>query len=191
MTLVRQPSASWRLGRWKRRSLLVCGLTVVPWLFVSWLAADQMTRRASAIHPEPVPSVPWGTPQEIRLTTVDGEELGAWFFPGRTDRVAVVLLHGNGATRSACLDQAEWLVAANHPVMMVTLRAHGDSTGDRNDFGYSARHDVVAAVEWLEKNNCPRPVLWGRSLGQLLRYSPPANCEVVPAGTFSNVPTRI
>ena len=46
MTLVPQPSVSWRLGRWKRRSLLVCGLTVVLWLFVSWLAADQMTRRA-------------------------------------------------------------------------------------------------------------------------------------------------
>jgi pimeloyl-ACP methyl ester carboxylesterase len=145
--------------------LLISGLTVLLWLFVSWLAADQMTRRVSALRPEPLPSVPWGTPQEIRLTTADGEELGAWFFPGRADQVAVVLLHGNGGTRSACLDQAEWLVAAKHPVLMVTLRAHGDSTGARNDFGLSARHDVVAAVEWLERNNCPHPVLWGRSLG--------------------------
>ena len=34
--------------------------------------------------------------------------------------------------------------------MLVTLRAHGDSSGQRDDFGWSARSDVVAAVEWLE-----------------------------------------
>jgi len=32
---------------------------------------------------------------------------------------------------------------------MISLRAHGDSTGDFNDVGYSARHDVVVAVEFL------------------------------------------
>ena len=29
---------------------------------------------------------------------------------------------------------------------MVTLRAHGDSSGDGNDLGLSAKHDVIAAV---------------------------------------------
>jgi pimeloyl-ACP methyl ester carboxylesterase len=34
---------------------------------------------------------------------------------------------------------------------MITLRAHGDSTGDFNDMGYSARHDIAAAVQFLER----------------------------------------
>jgi pimeloyl-ACP methyl ester carboxylesterase len=49
---------------------------------------------------------------------------------------------------------------------MISLRAHGDSTGDLNDFGYSARHDVEAAIDWLEHNHPGRPVVvWGQSLG--------------------------
>jgi len=35
-----------------------------------------------------------------------------------------------------------------------------------NDFGYSARHDVVAGVEWLEGRHPGRAtVVWGQSLG--------------------------
>ena len=49
---------------------------------------------------------------------------------------------------------------------MISLRAHGDSTGDFNDIGYSARHDVVAAVEFLEQKNPGRAiVVMGVSLG--------------------------
>src|SRR5262249_52034256 len=50
--------------------------------------------------------------------------------------------------------------------LLVSLRAHGDSTGEVNDFGYGARHDVTAAVAWAEKNHPHRPIIvWGRSLG--------------------------
>jgi uncharacterized protein len=49
---------------------------------------------------------------------------------------------------------------------MVTLRAHGDSTGAYNDAGYSARHDVTAAVTWLRAQAAARPlVVWGQSIG--------------------------
>ena len=50
--------------------------------------------------------------------------------------------------------------------MAISLRAHGDSAGETNDFGYSARRDVVAAVRALERE-CPgRPiVIVGESLG--------------------------
>jgi alpha-beta hydrolase superfamily lysophospholipase len=42
---------------------------------------------------------------------------------------------------------------------MISLRAHGDSTGEYNDAGFSARRDVWAAVEFLE-TRCPgRPVI--------------------------------
>jgi pimeloyl-ACP methyl ester carboxylesterase len=154
-----------KFRRWRRRLLRATAAGVVLWLAASWLVADQMTRRAYRVRPEPAPAVAWGKLREVRLITADGQELGAWFVAGRADRPPVLLLHGNGGSRADCLDLAEWLAGLGHPVLLVTLRAHGDSTGERNDFGYSARHDVVAAVAWLEQN-CPgRPVVWGRSLG--------------------------
>ncbi|MBY0457749.1 MAG: alpha/beta hydrolase, partial [Gemmataceae bacterium] len=135
--------------KWVRRVLALVALAVAGWLGSSFTVAWKLTHRAEPIEPEPLPAVAWGTPEEVRLPTSDGETLGAWFFPGKSDRVAVVLLHGNGERRTLCLPQAELLARDGHPVISVTVRAHGDSTGTRNDIGYSARHDAVAAVGWL------------------------------------------
>jgi alpha-beta hydrolase superfamily lysophospholipase len=152
--------------KWLRRMIAFVVLSILAWLAVSYAVAHRLTRRAGPLSPEPVPAVAWGTAEPLNLNTSDGQALGAWFFPGRADRPAVILLHGNGASRTATLPQAELLASAGYPVLAVTLRAHGDSTGDVNDFGLSARSDVVAAVEWVEAR---RPgtavVVWGRSLG--------------------------
>ena len=67
---------------------------------------------------------------------------------------------------------AELAASVGHPVLLLSMRAHGDSTGDRNDFGFGfgfgfgARRDVLAVVTRLE-TRCPNrpPVIWGRSLG--------------------------
>ncbi len=92
--------------------------------------------------------------------------MGAWFVPGQPHLPAVLLLHGNGGQRQDCSEQAELLRSLGSPVLLVSLRDHDDSTGEVNDFGYSARHDVVTAVEWLEEHQPGRAiVVWGQSAG--------------------------
>jgi alpha-beta hydrolase superfamily lysophospholipase len=104
--------------------------------------------------------------ESLRLHTSDGEELGAWYLPGKPEQPAVILLHGNRATRSSMIPIAEFLHEAGHTMLMVTARAHGDSTGNKNDFGYSARHDVIAAVDELKERNPKRRIIvLGQSLG--------------------------
>jgi uncharacterized protein len=152
--------------KWLRRMLALVALTVVVWLGLSFAVASRLTRRAKPLAAEPAPAVSWGAFEALRLHTSDAHELGAWFTSGRPGRPVVILLHGNGESRTACLPQAELLVTAGYGILAVTLRAHGDSTGDRNDFGLSARHDAVAAIEWLNAHYPGRPVVvWGRSLG--------------------------
>jgi alpha-beta hydrolase superfamily lysophospholipase len=64
------------------------------------------------------------------------------------------------------LSRAELLASQGCAVLPVSLRAHGDSSGEINDIGYSARHDVVAAVEFLERERPGRPILiQGASMG--------------------------
>jgi pimeloyl-ACP methyl ester carboxylesterase len=148
----------WALG--------ICGACVALWLLASWAVACRLTGRAKAIRPEPPPAVAWGELEEVRLTTSDGEEIGGWFAEGKAGKPVVLLLHGNGASRAGCLGPAEMVASVGCPVMLISLRAHGDSSGDVNDFGYSARHDVIAAVEWLKKRMPGRPIMvWGQSLG--------------------------
>ncbi|WP_020474303.1 alpha/beta hydrolase [Zavarzinella formosa] len=158
------PKRTWRnrLGR----LLALTGFGIVAWLIVSYLAVRQLTRRVASIREEPVPSIAWGKIEPLRLTSKDGQELGAWYFEGRADRPLVLILHGNGGNRSICLPEAEYIAKTGSPVLMISFRAHGDSTGELNDFGYGGRHDVIAAVEWLHERHPGRPVvIWGRSMG--------------------------
>jgi uncharacterized protein len=147
--------------------LLLLALAVVGlWLAGSYAAAYRLTRRPHPRCAEPVPDFPHAAVQSFRLATDDGEDLGAWFVPGRPDRPLVLILPGNGCDRASCLNQAGWLAEDGCSVLLLSLRAHGDSTGEVNDFGFSARHDVNAAVAWAETNHPGRPiVVWGRSLG--------------------------
>jgi uncharacterized protein len=146
--------------------LLLMGALLVLWLLVSFAVAYRLTRRARPPFPEPIPAVAWGKFESHRLKTRDGHEIGAWFVPGEEDAPSVLLLHGIGASRSACLKRAEMLAAQGCTVLMISLRAHGDSTGAFNDFCYGARHDIVAAVAFLEHRRPRTPIIvHGLSMG--------------------------
>lgn len=151
---------------WK--ALRVGGFLLLVWLIASWVVAYQLTRRRHRPFAEPVPSVAWAQFEAHRLRTDDGEEIGAWYAPGRDDAApAVVLIHGNGGQRGHSLGRAELMACeAGCPLLLISLRAHGDSTGTYNDIGYGARRDVIAAVSFLERQRPGRPiVLFGSSLG--------------------------
>ena len=108
----------------------------------------------------------WGSIEDQRLRTSDGQDLGAWFVEGAPDFPSLLLLHGNKGSRANSLKRAEFLATAGYSVLMISLRAHGDSTGEFNDLGYSARHDVMAAVEFLEQRRPGHPIaVLGVSLG--------------------------
>jgi pimeloyl-ACP methyl ester carboxylesterase len=172
-------------------SLGLAAALVVVWLLASYVAAYVLTRRQRPVFPEPAPAVAWGRLEGLRLTTRDGQTIGAWFAPGSEDRPAVVLLHGNGCCRGSLLRQAELLAAERYPVLMLTLRAHGDSTGDVNDFGYSARYDVMAAVDWLQERRPGRPVvLFGNSLGAAAAAFAAAELQERVAGCILDCPYR-
>ena len=149
-----------------RSALCGAGIAVVLWLAASLVIAHQLTRRPRRPFAEPVPAVAWGAIEAHRIGTRDGQELGAWLVKGRPDAPSILLLHGNGGSRGNCLKRAEVLAKQGYAVLLVTLRAHGDSTGEFNDIGYGARHDVVAGVEFLERNRPGRPVvIHGTSMG--------------------------
>ncbi|MFO0808740.1 MAG: alpha/beta hydrolase [Gemmataceae bacterium] len=151
---------------WLRRLLRLGTLAVVLWLGASSFIAYKLTHRHRARYEEPTPAVSWGTLAPLRLVATDGAECGAWFLDGQVEKPPVVLLHGNGADRSQCLPQAAIAARRGHPVLLLTVRAHGDSTGEVNDIGYSARQDLIAAVNWLHhRKPNRRVVLWGQSLG--------------------------
>lgn len=149
-----------------RRATVVAAALLSLWLISSLAAAYLLTRRSRSPFAEPPPVVAWGKIEPVRLTAEDGLGIGAWFVPGPADGPSVLLLHGNGGHRGSCLPLAEVLARGGCSVLALSLRAHGDSDGDRNDFGYGARRDVAAGVAFLERRRPGRPiVVQGTSLG--------------------------
>ncbi|HEV3166625.1 MAG TPA: alpha/beta hydrolase [Isosphaeraceae bacterium] len=149
-----------------RRLLTLLGLTTILWLMASLAAAYWLTRRPHRLFPEPPPTVAWGTFEPERLRTRDGQELGAWYRKGEAEGPSVLLLHGNRGCRWNCLDRAEIYAGRGCSVLLISFRAHGDSTGEFNDVGYGSREDVISAVEFLERRRPGRPILvHGVSMG--------------------------
>ncbi len=155
------------LTKRKRRFLtafLVIGLAV--WLGSSAIVAGKLTRRSRPRFPEPPPTVGWAEFEGHTLETSDGQQIGGWLVRGDQHKGCVLLLHGNGESRRQMLPGIQLLAQARFTVLAISLRGHGDSSGERNDIGWSARHDVVAAVAFL-KRECPGQEVFivGRSLG--------------------------
>jgi len=149
-----------------RRGLIAVAMLAACWVLVSLAVAHRLTQRKRPPFAEPAPRVAWGPLEEDRLKTVDGQQIGAWFAEGG-EGPSVLFLHGNKGSRAHCLQRAGTLATeAGCGVLLISLRAHGDSTGDHNDIGYSARRDVVAAVDFLRLRRPGKPVIvFGVSLG--------------------------
>ena len=150
------PSRRWIIG--------IFVALLVGWLGSSTLVVLHLTRRAQPIRAELAPAYP-GL-ETHRLTTKDGQKIGAWLLRQYNAGVSILLLHGNGGSRTSSWSLGQSLFEVGHTVLLITFRAHGDSTGIVNDIGYGGRFDVLAAVEFLEHRWPGRPiVIYGFSLG--------------------------
>jgi pimeloyl-ACP methyl ester carboxylesterase len=149
---------------WVLAAAVVC---VVAYLVVGYVVAA----RLSAPVRRPVERTPADVGQEYRevgLRSTDGLALSAWWVERGSSRAAV-LVHGWGSDRSSrhVLDTATVYEDAGFDVLMVDLRAHGESEGERVTIGYREVRDVRGALSWLARRGFDpgRVVLHGWSMG--------------------------
>lgn len=174
-----------------RPFLSVVGIALIAWLFGSTAVAYLLTRRPHAPFDQPAPALDWGQIESVRLSTSDEQQIGAWYVAGGDEGPSVVLLHGHGGNREHCLSRGKLLVQRGCSVLLLSARAHGDSTGDYNDFGYGARHDVIAGVEFLEQRRPGRPILLlGISLGSAASVFAARELGERVSGCFLELPYR-
>ncbi len=179
-----------RCPRLSRRFVLALCLGLpLLWAAVSAVAAWRFARRAQPVVPEPAPPLAATPIEELRLRTEDGLELGAWLAGDPDAPLAVVLLHANAGSRSARFPEMLWLLRRGFLVLAPSLRAHGDSGGDWNDWGWSARLDVLAATAELERRRPGRRLLLaGESLGGVAAIFAAAELGPRAAGYWLEAP---
>jgi uncharacterized protein len=79
----------------------------------------------------------------------DGVPLTGWFAPAGETRRAVILLHGNGATRTQVLARAGFFQTLGHATLLYDARGHGQSGGNLVSFGWFETADLLGALDWL------------------------------------------
>jgi uncharacterized protein len=84
----------------------------------------------------------------VNFESRDGVALAGWYSPG-TNRKAVILVHGLGASKAALLEHAVPFKTAGFGILMIDLRAHGESGGDICNFGTMEALDVLGGIDYL------------------------------------------
>jgi pimeloyl-ACP methyl ester carboxylesterase len=183
-----------RASLWVFAVAVVC---VVAYLVVCYVVAA----RLSAPVRRPVERTPadFGLGyREVEVRSSDELRLSAWWVEGVDSSRAALLVHGWGADKSSrhVLETAAVYEEAGFDVLMIDLRGHGGSEGDRVTLGYREVRDVQGALSWLEKRGFDpeRVVLHGWSMGgvAVIQAAPGAGvAAVVEESAYADLPSLL
>lgn len=172
------------------------GLTaalVLVGLAAASLAAFLFAARAVDLGPDGQgPVVPH---EEVRIRRDEGPDLAAWWVPSDdpASRSAVLCLHGHPRSKAAVWETVRFL-HDDHHLLLVDLRAHGDSDGTYTTFGAEEARDVEAATSYLlDREEVDRAGAWGVSMGAaaLLLARDPRLEAVVAEAPFADLPGAV
>ncbi|MBV9932447.1 MAG: alpha/beta fold hydrolase [Alphaproteobacteria bacterium] len=147
-----------RLPRLLRLALLLLLLG----LAACWGLGEFLVRPTPADVPAAAPPA-----VDLHLRATDGLVIAATFRPGRTpSSPAVLLLHGNGASRAAMAATGELLARRGYASLAIDFRGHGQSAAAPHSFGLFESRDAEAALRWLKaRQHGARVAVVGLSLG--------------------------
>jgi len=129
------------------RWIVRAGVLIALVLAAGWTMGSQMTRPSlSAVAPATAPA------RNFTLLTADSMRIAATWRPGRGEGgPAVLLLHGNGASRAMMAETAEWLAGEGYATLTIDFRGHGESSQTGRSFGLRESRDAAAAFAWLKR----------------------------------------
>lgn len=133
--------------------------------------------------------------REVELRSTDGVRLSAWWVPAEDSSLAAVLVPGWGGYKfdEHLLQTLPVYHGAGYGVLMLDLRAQGESSGARRTLGYREVRDVRGALAWLQGQGyaLDQVVLHGWSMGgaTALRAAPGTGvAAVVEEAGYADLP---
>lgn len=177
-----------------RSALILLGSLAAGYMGIGLLVVFRMTAARRRL-PEATPTNAGLDYEEVGLTSTDGARLSGWWVPSGNSRRAAILVHGWGGDKSNehILKTAPVYHREGYNVLVIDLKAHGESVGGRRTLGYRETRDVLGALLWLEKRGY-RPedtVLHGWSMGgtTVVRAAPGTGvAAVVEEAGYADLP---
>jgi uncharacterized protein len=132
-----------------------------------------------------VPHFPFET---VRLKTKNELTIEAWYIPVDSARGTVILFHGLGGNKSFMLDQAYEFMYLGFNVMLMELRAHGNSGGNTTTFGVRESEEAKLAYDFIAKKGERNIVMYGFSLGAVVIAEAIYDYNIVPSRIILDAP---
>jgi hypothetical protein len=137
------------LLRWRTLVGLIV-LLVIAYIGVSWVFSDKLI----APQDRPLGKVDpaeYGLPNPTVVQVPgDGVKLASWYFRNpRSERCAVIMLHGFGGARAEVVGAAPIFWDRGCDLLMYDSRGHGDSSPALLSFGVHERQDLRLAIAWF------------------------------------------
>jgi uncharacterized protein len=171
---------------------LLLGYCGVGLLVVLWMTSP---RRKT---PEATPASVGLEYTEVEIRSTDGISLSAWWVPVEGSSLAAVLVPGWGGHKfdEHLLQTAPVYHDAGYSVLLLDLRAQGESGGTRRTLGYREVRDVRGALAWLRRQGyaLDQVVLHGWSMGgaTALRTAPATGvAAVVEEAAYADLPVLL
>lgn len=152
MKLIVSRRRGWRY--WCNLALFALGCAIIGLLIIQYIGIPVFLAKGYS-HPKRLavccytPADLGWTYENVSLTTGDGLTLRGWYIPSR-NRAAVLLLHPIASNRLGSIGGAKLLVKHGYGVLLLDIRAHGESDGEMLPFGGPEIEDVRAAVDYLQ-----------------------------------------
>lgn len=121
--------------------------------------------------------------KDVTLETSDGLTLQGWYIPSNNG-AAIVVVHGFGSNRIGALPHGIMLAHHGYGVLLIDLRAHGESEGETFPFAWESDEDVLAALEYLQSQpdiDSDRIGALGLSTGGIVVLQAATNSEHIKA----------
>ena len=175
-------------------SISLTGLLVASLLTMAWIMSSNI------MHPTYVCNekhfIYCGDPSQLNLSfedlsfqSEDGTDLSGWYLPAeasvKASDKAVIFVHGHGADRREGMRWFKAVHQAGFNILAFDLRNQGRSTKSFSTMGYFEKHDVIAALDYLQQQKQIQSIgIFGTSMGAATSIMAMVDDQRIAAGVF-------
>src|SRR5882724_1674044 len=104
--------------------------------------------------------------EEVTFPATDGAQISAWYLPNDQKKINIVMGHGQFRSREEILERGVRLWQQGYGVLLMDLRHHGKSGGQKSSMGFFERFDYEGGLKYLHEHDPEaQQVLMGVSMG--------------------------
>jgi len=148
----------------KRISILLIVITIGVLALIPHMIMGELLNKRMNVNKEDLTSL---NAIDITLITEDGLSISAWGVKAVDSKATVILLSGiEKPSITAFKGYSKMLKDSGYSSLLIEMRAHGDSEGERVALGMEEYLDVKAGVDYIKKSDTDTQIIvWGTSMG--------------------------